>query len=469
MAPDMDATATLTRGDRGFTEGLASAALLYVVLRCDAPQAGASRHDLRELDEVRLGRGKSFAAERLVEGTRRVLALRLPDRSVSTDHARITLGDGGHRLTDRGSKNGSVVDGRAADDVTLRDGAIVELGETVLVYRNPVSVGPEVLGDLSTSDMEGPAGLVTVVPRLQRLFDGVRKIAASSETVLLQGESGTGKEVVAQSIHELSGRQGRFVAINCGALPDTLIEGQLFGYVKGAFSGADDDRDGLVQAAHGGTLFLDEIGELSPRAQAALLRVLQEKEVLRVGATSSTSVDLRLVVASLRDLERMVDEGRFRDDLFGRVAGMKVGLPPLRERREDLGLLAGRLLARQTDEPVRLTVRAARALFRHPWPHNIRELDKALGTARVLADGEPIGREHLPEELRTRRPPRATVPVQDLSEEDRKLRDELVTLLREHEGNVTRVAEAMGKKRQQIQKWCRRLGIDAATFRSSHS
>ncbi|MEQ9323926.1 MAG: sigma 54-interacting transcriptional regulator, partial [Polyangiaceae bacterium] len=336
-------------------------------------------------------------------------------------------------------------------------------------YRNPVSVGPEVLGDLSTLDMEGPAGLVTVVPRLQRLFDGVRKIAASSETVLLQGESGTGKEVVAQSIHELSGRQGRFVAINCGALPDTLIEGQLFGYVKGAFSGADDDRDGLVQAAHGGTLFLDEIGELSPRAQAALLRVLQEKEVLRVGATSSTSVDLRLVVASLRDLERMVDEGRFRDDLFGRVAGMKVGLPPLRERREDLGLLAGRLLARQTDEPVRLTVRAARALFRHPWPRNIRELDKALGTARVLADGEPISREHLPEELRTRRPPRATVPVQDLSEEDRKLRDELVTLLREHEGNVTRVAEAMGKKRQQIQKWCRRLGIDAATFRSSHS
>lgn len=463
----MDATATLTRGDRGFTEGKQSAALLYVVLRCDAPQLGASRHDLRNLDEVRLGRGKTFAAERFEDGGVRVLALRLPDRSVSTDHARIALGDHGHRLVDRGSKNGTILDGRPAREATLRDGAILELGETMLVYRNPVMVGAEVRGDLSSTDAEGPEGLVTLVPRLQRLFDGVRKVAASSETVLLQGESGTGKEVVAQAVHELSGRKGRFVAINCGALPDTLIEGQLFGYVKGAFSGADDDRDGLVQAADGGTLFLDEIGELSPRAQAALLRVLQEKEVLRVGATRATAVDLRLVVASLRDLERMVEEGRFREDLYGRVAGMKVALPPLRDRREDLGLLVGRLLARQTEEPVRLTVRAARALFRHPWPRNIRELDKVLSTARVLADGAPIGREHLPDELRTRRPSTVSPPVDDLSDEDRALRDEIVARLREHEGNVTRVAEAMGKKRQQIQKWCRRLGVDAAAFRGA--
>lgn len=464
MAPDMDATATLTRGDRGSSERHASAALLYLVLRCDAPAAEASRHDLRDVDEVRLGRGTSFSAERFEDDGRRVLALRLPDRSVSTDHARIVVGVGGHRLVDRDSKNGTIVDGRTADDVTLRDGAIVEIGETMLVYRNPVLVGAEVRGDLSSRDVDGPDGLVTLVPRLQRLFDGVRKVAASSETMLLQGESGTGKEVVARAIHELSGRKGRFVAINCGALPDTLIEGQLFGYVKGAFSGADDDRDGLVQTAHGGTLFLDEIGELSPRAQAALLRVLQEKEVRRVGATSATTVDLRLVVASLRELERMVDEGLFREDLFGRVAGMTVTLPPLRDRREDLGFLVGRLLARQSDEPVRLTVRAARALFRHPWPRNIRELDKVLGTARVLADGEPIGRDHLPEALRTRRR-RASVPAEDLSKEDRALRDELVALLGEHEGNVTRVAEAMGKKRQQIQKWCRRLGVDASAYR----
>ncbi len=457
-------TVTLERGAESERAGFVETALLYVAMRCGEPASGASRHALRGVDVVCLGRGARLEARREIREGKRALVLTLPDRSVSSDHARIERDGAGHQLRDMASKNGTVVDGVKVDAVSLRDGALIELGEMLLVYRNPVLLGEGEPVDLVSRDIAGPEGVVTLVPRLSRQFDALRKVAASQHAVMIHGESGTGKEVVARAVHTLSGRRGDFVAVNCGALSDTLLQGQLFGYKRGAFSGATEDRRGLVEASDGGTLFLDEIAELSPQAQASLLRVLQEHEVLALGATAPVRVDLRLVVATHRDLEAMVEEETFREDLYARITGLHISLLPLRERREDLGLLVAQLLARDGGRAQGLTVRAARALFRYHWPRNIRELDKCLYGAATLSDGSTIGSEHLPPELRSTR---SIAPEQAaaLSSEDEALRRELVALLREHEGNVTRVADAMGKKRQQVQKWCKRLDINPRLYR----
>jgi DNA-binding NtrC family response regulator len=280
---------------------------------------------------------------------------------------------------------------------------------------------------------------------------------------MIRGETGTGKEILARAVHGLSRRPGEFVAINCGGLTDTLIESELFGHKKGAFSGATDDTLGLVRAAHGGTLLLDEIGDLPPASQSAFLRVLQEREVIAVGSTRPVPVDLRVVSATHRDLEDLVARGRFRADLLARVSGFRLDLPPLRERREDLGLLVAHLLERITGEEdaggATFTEAAARALFRHDWPHNVRELEKVLAAAVVLAAGQPIDVAHLGPAVAEA--PAAPAP----GEEDEQLRARLVELLTQHEGNISAVARAMGKARMQIHRWMRRFGIGPDEFR----
>ena len=467
---EMGHTETLDREVDDEGGGLSQAALLYVALRCGKPATGASRHILTDVDEVRLGRGRQLGATRETIDGKRTLLIALPDRSVSSDHARLSRNGAVFALSDRGSKNGTVVDGVTTETVTLNDGSLIEVGEMVLVYRNPVMVTDGDPLDLHSSELsQEPEGFVTLVPRLTRSFDDIRKIARSTLSLLISGESGTGKEIVARGVHILSERSGAFVAVNCGALTDSLLQSQLFGYKKGAFSGADEDRSGLIEASSGGTLFLDEIAELSPRAQAALLRVLQEKEVLQVGATTPLSVDLRLVSATHRDLERWVAEEKFREDLYARISGLSIRLPPLRERREDLGVLVDSLLARDGGRARGITVRAARSMFRYHWPRNIRQLDNCLHGAGTLADGGVIGSEHLSPELRTGpdggMPPPQVGHSRSMSDEDRALRGQLLSLMQSHQGNVTRVADVMGKKRQQIQKWCKRLGIDPSDYR----
>ena len=245
-------------------------------------------------------------------------------------------------------------------------------------------------------------------PVMQRAILRARRVAPRSVPVLLEGETGTGKELMARAIHQASPRRDRpFIAVNCGALPPELVESELFGHEKGAFTGADRSRPGYFAAANGGTLFLDEIGELPPAAQVKLLRVLQEGAVVRVGATTPRDVDVRVIAATNRTLAEEVAEGRFREDLFYRLAVAVLQLPPLRDRAGDTGLLADRLLERinaeSTSEPgyreKKISASARNVLLRHAWPGNVRELSNTLRRAAIWSDGSAITAQDLSDAL----------------------------------------------------------------------
>jgi transcriptional regulator with GAF, ATPase, and Fis domain len=486
--------------------------VLVLALECDRLAAGPSRHALGGVIQVLLGRGRERESERNGGGAGEELVLRAPDRWMSSQHARIECSFGRWILYDSGSKNGTLVNGAAVDRAVLRDGDLIELGHTLLWFRERVSLAPGDPLDLHISLdalRARPPGLLTLAPGYARALGELERVARSLLPVVLHGESGTGKELLARAIHTLSGRPGELVAVNCGAVPDTLIESELFGHKRGAFSGANEDRPGLVRSAERGTLFLDEIGDLPMASQAALLRVLQEREVMPVGASRPVPVDIRVVAASHRDLGAMVDRGEFRQDLYARLAGYTVVLPPLRQRREDIGLLIAALMARHaavtgTALPS-LDAAAARALLLYGWPRNVRELDSCLMASAILAGSEPIQLEHLPGEVRQgaaraagsgERPSSADPlaprgpgggggtapgipiaardddddphePVQrgPLTDEDRRLRDEVVASLRAHAGNISAVARAMGKDRKQIQRWVKRFDLDPQSYR----
>jgi len=417
---------------------------------------------------VTIGRGDSLSMERREKDRVTVLRIGIPDPRMSSAHARLQSVLGRWVIEDAGSKNGTLVDGKRVKSATLADGALLEVGHSFLLYREALPAsGP---GVLDARELRPAApGLATLSPALSAQLDRLALVARSRVPILIQGETGTGKEVIASAVHQLSGRPGPFVAVNCGALPATLVESELFGYRKGAFSGAMDDRPGLVRSSEKGTLLLDEIGDLPLLAQAPLLRVLQQEEVLPVGATHPVKVDLRVVASTHRDLEALVGEERFRSDLFARLSGFTLSLPPLRERREDFGLLIAALLRKLAGEAadgVTFSPEAARALLLHRWPLNVRELEKCLSGAIVLARAGRIELEHLPTSLQTRQPSAGTTPPASKQEKERSRHDNLVALLRQHGGNVTAVARAMGKERTQVQRWLRRLGIDPISFRS---
>jgi DNA-binding NtrC family response regulator len=256
-------------------------------------------------------------------------------------------------------------------------------------------------------------------------------------------------------VHEASRRTGAFVAVNCAALPAGLVESELFGHKRGAFSGAIADAPGLVLASTGGTLFLDEIGDLPPPAQAALLRVLEEHEVRAVGATTPSAVDLRVVAATHRDLDALVEDTQFREDLVARLAGFELELPALVDRRVDLGLMLTEILP----PTAQLAAATARALFAYAWPRNVRELARALERAVALAGAAELAPAHLPDEVAT-----ARFEIPAMPEADTR-RDELVVLLEKHRGNVSKVAGELGKLRQQVQRWLKRYGLDAARYK----
>jgi two-component system, NtrC family, response regulator PilR len=240
---------------------------------------------------------------------------------------------------------------------------------------------------------------------MQEVFSTIQMVANTGSTVLITGESGTGKELVARAIHFNSLRGDRpFVAVNCGAVPETLLESELFGHVRGAFTGADTNKKGLMEVAEGGTIFLDEIGEMTPPMQVKLLRVLQDRRFRRLGGTQEVQADVRIVSATNQDLPKAVEEGRFREDLFYRLNVLSIPLPPLRERAEDIPLLAERFLsefATQMGKPVRtLSAEALRLLQAHTWRGNVRELQNAIERAVALEQTETILPESLPEEIR---------------------------------------------------------------------
>lgn len=238
-------------------------------------------------------------------------------------------------------------------------------------------------------------------PAMRKVFSTIRRVANANVDVLIIGETGTGKELVARSVHDLSDRHaGPFVPVDCGAIPESLLESEFFGYEKGAFTGAERQRTGLLEMANGGTFFLDELGDLPVVLQAKLLRTLQERKLRRVGGNDEVDVDVRIVAATSRDLDRMVKERTFREDLFYRINVVRIDLPPLRERGDDLGLLAEWMvekISRENAAPVpAISTEAWSILSRYNWPGNVRELQNVIRRALVLSDNEVIGPEDLP-------------------------------------------------------------------------
>jgi DNA-binding NtrC family response regulator len=436
---------------------------LYVVLEAERRPGAASRHGLADVDEVVIGRGEVLRIERTLGGGVRRLSLSLPDNWLSRRHARLVRRGDTCTLRDLESTNGTQVNGLAIASHELADGDLLQVGHTFLLYRAAVPTT-----DLDPVDFEGTESLV---PALIGKLAELRTIAASTVSVSIGGETGTGKELLARAVHAQSGRTGEFVAVNCGAIPRTLVESALFGHKKGAFSGANADRTGLVAASSGGTLFLDEIGDLPLESQAALLRVLQEREVTPVGATRPEPVDLRVLSASHADIDARAAAGTFRTDLAARLSGFSIRLPALRDRREDLGLLIAAILRDLGAAETRLDEHVARALLEYDWPRNIRELRSCLETALALARGGAIQLEHLgPVATATRA--RVEMAAADTSSDevddpDAPRRAQLEALLREHAGNVSAIARSIGKARTQVQRWLRRHGIDASRYRGS--
>jgi len=249
-------------------------------------------------------------------------------------------------------------------------------------------------------DRYGLPGLIAQSPAMQAVLDLVERVAPTDATLLLQGESGTGKEVIAKAVHHASSRAARpFVAVNCGAVPETLLESELFGYVRGAFTGAAATKRGLFEEADGGTLFLDEIAEMPAALQVKLLRTLQSGEVRRLGATQTATIDVRVIAATNGDLAARISQGSFREDLFYRLNVVQVMLPPLRDRREDIPALAEHFLGRaaaKLGRTLRLSPSALERLLRYPWPGNVRELENAIERAAILARSERIEPDDLP-------------------------------------------------------------------------
>jgi DNA-binding NtrC family response regulator len=397
LVPDNESTITSISVHRGKTpSGQDVRDQLILLATSDDPRIPSSRHVLDDVDVVRFGRGPR-EVQRHVDGTLRVLTIRVPDRRVSTSHGSMRRVQGSWLLDDPTSRNGVVVNGTLTRRTMLGDGALIELGHTFFLLR----IGPlekDAPIDIDETALRAPTqALATFEGGLAERFAALARVATQSNVaILLLGETGTGKEVVARALHELSGRRGAFVGVNCGALPTTLVEAELFGHKRGAYTGAITDRPGLVRSAEGGTLLLDEIGELPIASQAALLRVIADRTVTPVGDDRPVPVDVRLCAATLRDLSALVEAGGFRRDLYARLVGFKLRLPALRDRRADFGLL---LRARLAEAPggdrVTFTPGALRALFRYDWPLNIRELDSVVQRAVALTPDGVIDINHL--------------------------------------------------------------------------
>jgi DNA-binding NtrC family response regulator len=459
---------------------------LVLLLECDRPDAGSSCHRLVDIHEVVIGRGN----RRRYARDDRQLVLDVPDSRISKVHAFLRREGSSYYLCDANSKNGVTVNrARVQERRLLRDGDVIECGHTFFLFRSSRIRSTEEFFDVDYGivDRARLPGMLTLHEPLAAQLRALRDVACSSVPVLVLGPSGSGKELIARAVHALSQRQGSFVGVNCAALPEELLAAELFGSRRGAFTGATEDRMGLIRSSDRGTMFLDEIGDLSLRAQPTFLRTLQEREVMPVGATRAIPVDLRLVAATHQDLDTLVASHQFRADLLARISGFIVRLPPLRERIEDLGILIGHLLTRHgpPGKPVpKVSVEAMRAILWHKWPLNVREIEQCLRTA-IARSPERIDADHLPDNVRTPaescepqshvlapKPPSMPPPVPapapraplKLTPEQLARCDAVRTLLIEHRGNISQVARALGKDRVQIRRWIRQFGLSVKEF-----
>jgi DNA-binding NtrC family response regulator len=423
----------------------------------DAPVARVARYSLVVTAGPDAGQRLVSSGDRTVIGTHRSCDLVLTDPTVSRFHAELTLVDGRLLLRDLDSRNGTRVEGLGVVAVRLPPRARLELGGSQV----ELEVGDATVElPLSTQRRFGSMAGASAVMR--RTFALLERAAASDATVLLEGETGTGKEAAAASIHDESARRaGPLVVVDCGAVPATLIESELFGHERGAFTGAVEARVGAFEAAHGGTLFLDEIGELPLELQPKLLRALESREIKRVGATRHQAVAVRVIAATNRDLRVEVNGRRFRADLYYRLAVLEIRLPPLRERAGDIPVLVEHLLgelgaSREASAPLR-TAETTERLARHPWPGNVRELRNYLERALALETAPPIAPGPAPD-----------APAVDLTRPLREAREAwtrpherayVAGLLEREGGNVAAAARAAGVDRMTFYKLLSKHGI----------
>ena len=422
-------------------------------------QAGVAQ--LVVVDGPDAGRACRLDAPRVV-GTDGGADLVLADRRVSHAHLRVSPSEGGFEAEDLKSRNGTFYEGARFERGTLPLGATLKLGHTLVriaPVARPLDIEPS--RARSFEELVGPSLL------MREVFAVLELAAQSDATVLLEGETGTGKELAARALHDASARRGGpFVAIDVSALPRELVESELFGHTKGAFTGATSARRGAFVRAHGGTLLLDELGTVSAAVQARLLRVLEERRVRALGADHETPIDVRVIGASRDDLDARVADGRFRSDLFYRLAVLRVRLPPLRERREDVWPIAEAMLRRRGIDPVGLPDDARAALFAHDWPGNVRELRNVIDRALALSPGASSAAElrGLDPGAAPPRDPLIVHPGLPWSEAKQRVIDAferryLGALLQECEGNLSEASRRSGLDRKQLRTLAKKHGL----------
>jgi DNA-binding NtrC family response regulator len=387
----------------------------------------------------------------------------LGDPTVSRHHLTLEVREEGVRAIDAGSRNGSYCEGMLFSELQVRPGAILSLGTTLM--KIVPDDGRDRFLPLSTRDRFG--ALVGSSHRMRELFTLLERLASGDSDVLIQGETGTGKELCAEAIHQESKRsKGPFIIVDLAGIAPSLIESELFGHVKGAFTGAQGDRAGAFERANGGTVFLDEVGELPLELQPRLLRVLERRQVKRVGANDYRTVDMRVVAATHVDLEAAIRENRFRRDLFHRLAVLRVNLPSLRERPDDIPLLIDTVLQRLGKPPSALSDQTRAWLSQYPWPGNVRELRNVV--EQVVNLGEAALPElEVPAEARGGQGGKAgadlALPFKEAKERliDGFERDYLTGLISRCGGNISKASREAGIERVYLRKLLRKHGLDA--------
>jgi DNA-binding NtrC family response regulator len=416
----------------------------------------------------------AFERSEVVVGRDPTCAIVLDDHAVSRQHARIVNEEGCFRVIDLGSRNGTFVDGERVEEATLEAMHELRFGDAIFKFVDRDAkehmrfrIDGAVDGLMPREADAAVGGLA-----IRRIAAELARIAETPLSCIILGETGTGKEVLAREVHRISGRKGEFVAIHCAAIPQGLFESELFGFRRGAFSGAHRDKPGLIQEACGGTLFLDEIGDMPLDVQVKLLRVLQSHEVTPLGATRPESVDLRVLCATHLDLYRLVQEGRFRGDLFARLNEHTTILPALRERKEDIFALTRAFIAR-LGKRVEPSFAFMTALLSYDWPFNVRELESAIKRAAALAEAGILEPRHLPPVALEQAPrrdaaiakPRGGTPSEVGFRRGAPTEDMMRELLARHGGNVAAVGRELGKGRMQVHRWVRRYGLALEDYR----